>query len=250
MADAYHADSSWRAKVRRRAVRLANRRPARAPGSPMISFTFDDVPKSATEAGAAILEQRGLKGVFYVAAALAGSIGPDGAIADVGALQRLAASGHEVGCHTYSHLDCGQASACDAVEDVARNADTLVGWGLPRPSTFAYPFSDVAYATKRALAARFTLLRALHPGLIERGSDLNQSPAIGVWGSDGEALALRWMQRAARRKAWLVLCTHDVADEPSSWGCTPASLARLADAAISAGFVVVTVEEGARRVGT
>jgi peptidoglycan/xylan/chitin deacetylase (PgdA/CDA1 family) len=248
MTDAYHADSSWRAKVRRRVVRLASRRPARAPDGPMISFTFDDVPASATEVGAEILEARGLKGAFYVAAALAGTSGPDGAMADFEALQRLTAAGHEIGCHTYSHLDCGQATACDAVEDVARNADTLVGWGLPRPSTFAYPFSDVAQATKRALAARFTLLRALHPGLIERGSDLNQTPAIGVWGSDGEALALRWMERAARRKAWLILCTHDVADDPSPWGCTPEALVRLADAAISAGFDVVTVEDGARRV--
>jgi peptidoglycan/xylan/chitin deacetylase (PgdA/CDA1 family) len=248
MVDAYHADSSWRAKVRRRTVRLASRRPACAPGAPMISFTFDDVPTSATESGAAILERLDLKGTFYVAAALAGTSGPGGAIANVGAVQRVAAAGHEIGCHTYSHLDCGQASASDAVEDVARNAETLVGWGLPRPSTFAYPFSDVAYATKRALSARFALLRALHSGLVEGGSDLNQAPAIGVWGSEGETIARRWMERAARRKAWLILCTHDVADEPSPWGCTPGALERLSRTAVDAGIEVVTVAEGARRV--
>ncbi|HEY1753626.1 MAG TPA: polysaccharide deacetylase family protein [Caulobacteraceae bacterium] len=247
---AYHADSSWRAKLRRRTVRLASRRPARAPSGPMISFTFDDVPATATNAGAAILEERGLKGVYYIAAALAGTDAVTGPMAQPAAVQRLAGAGHEVGCHTYSHLDCGQATACDAVEDVALNARTLEAWGLPRPTTFAYPFGDVAPATKRALAGRFSLMRALHQGLVTAGADLNQAPAVGVEGPDGEALAMRWLARAAERKAaWLILCTHDVADAPSAYGCTPAALARLADAALAAGFEVVTVAEGARRLG-
>jgi peptidoglycan/xylan/chitin deacetylase (PgdA/CDA1 family) len=249
MADAYHADRSWRAKVRRRTVRLAARRPARAPGRPMLSFSFDDVPVSATETGAAILERRGLKGTFYIAAALAGTDAATGRMAEAGAVKRLADAGHEIGCHTWSHLDCGQATACDAVEDVARNAEVLAEWGAGRPTTFAYPFGDVAPGPKRALAGRFDLLRALHPGMIAAGSDLNQAPAVPVEGPGGEALAMRWLERAVHGRAWIILCTHDVADTPSAWGCTPATLERLADAALAAGFEVVTVAEGARRLG-
>jgi peptidoglycan/xylan/chitin deacetylase (PgdA/CDA1 family) len=248
MIEAYHADSSWRAKLRRRTVRLASRRPARAPERPMLSFSFDDVPATATEAGAAILEQRGLKGTYYIAAAMAGTDAATGRMACADAVRRLAAAGHEIGCHTYSHLDCGQATADDAVEDVARNAQTLEHWGLPRPATFAYPFGDVAPATKRALAARFDLMRALHTGLVTAGTDLNQAPAVGVEGPGGEALARRWLDRAKGRNAWLILCTHDVADDPSPWGCTPATLEGLADAALAGGFEVVTVAEGARRI--
>jgi peptidoglycan/xylan/chitin deacetylase (PgdA/CDA1 family) len=249
MADAYHADASWRAKLRRRTVRLASRRPARAPARPMLSFAFDDVPASAAAAGAAILQARGLKGTYYVAAALEGTDAVTGPMAGADAVKRLAAAGHEIGCHTYSHLDCGQAAACDAVEDVALNAETLIGWGLPRPATFAYPFGDVAPATKRALASRFSLMRALHHGVVTAGSDLNQAPAVGVEGPEGEALAMRWLERAAGRNAWLILCTHDVAEAPSPYGCTPAALERLVGAALADGFEVVTVAEGAARVG-
>jgi peptidoglycan/xylan/chitin deacetylase (PgdA/CDA1 family) len=249
MIEAYQADGSWRAKIRRRAVRFAFRRPARAPERPMISFSFDDVPATATEAGAAILERRGLKGTYYIAAAMAGTDAATGRMACADAVRRLASAGHEIGCHTYSHLDCGQAAASEAVEDAARNAETLEHWGLPRPATFAYPFGDVAPATKHALAPRFALMRALHAGLITAGADLNQAPAVGIEGPGGEALARRWIARAAGRKAWLILYTHDVADRPSPWGCTPAALAGLADAALAAGFDVVTVAEGARRLG-
>ena len=246
--DAYHADTSWRAKLRRRTVRLASRRPARAPRRPMLSFAFDDVPASAAETGAKILEQRGLRGSYYVAAALAGTDAPTGRMACADAVRRLAEAGHEIGCHTYSHLDCGQATAHDAVEDVARNGETLTAWGLPRPTTFAYPYGDVAPATKRALAGRFDLMRALHQGLITAGADLNQAPSVGVEGPDGEALALRWLDRLAERPAWLILTTHDVAEAPSPWGCTPASLERLLDAALADGIDVVTVAEGVARV--
>jgi len=249
MVEVYQADRSWRAKIRRRTVRLSSRRPARAPVRSMISFSFDDIPATAADAGAAILERHGLKGTFYVAAALAGTDAATGLMADVAAFQRLSAAGHEIGCHTYTHLDCGQASAPDAIEDVARNADVLRGWGLAHPTTFAYPYGDVAPATKRALAARFTLSRALHPGLVEAGADLNQAPAVSVDGPDGEARALQWLARAARRKAWLILCMHDVAETPSPWGCTPATLERLASTAVQGGFDVVTVADGVRRLG-
>jgi peptidoglycan/xylan/chitin deacetylase (PgdA/CDA1 family) len=248
MQGAYRADTSWRAKLRRRAVRLASRRPARAPRRPMLSFAFDDVPASAAVTGAEILERRGLKGSYYVAAALAGTDAPTGRMACADAVRRLAQAGHEIGCHTYSHLDCGQASAQDAVEDVARNGETLAMWGLPRPITFAYPYGDVAPATKRALAGRFNLMRALHQGLITAGADLNQAPSVGVEGPEGEALALRWLHRLAERPAWLILTTHDVADQPSEWGCTPATLERLLDAALADGVEVVTVAEGVARV--
>jgi peptidoglycan/xylan/chitin deacetylase (PgdA/CDA1 family) len=248
MAEVYHADTSWRGKLRRRTVRLAARRPARAPRRAMVSFSFDDVPASAAREGAAILEARGLKGTFYVAAALAGTDAVTGPMAVADDARRLAAAGHEIGCHTYSHLDCGQAGASLAVDDVAWNGETLRAWGLPRPTTFAYPFGDVAPATKRALAPRFSLMRALHPGLVTAGADLNQAPAVGVEGPDGEALAMRWLDRAAARGGWLILCLHDVAEAPSPYGCTPATLTRLADAALAEGLDVVTVTEGASRV--
>jgi len=90
----------------------------------------------------------------------------------------------------------------------------------------------------------------VHRGLVEAGSDLNQAPAVGIEGDDGEAVADRWMDLALQRKAWLILFTHDVRADPSPWGCTPDAFARLIDRAIRDGFEIVTVAEGARRLGT
>lgn len=248
--DAYEPDRSLKGKLRRRLIRLAHRRPARvALERPMVSFSFDDAPATACEAGARALEARGLRGTYYFAAGLAGRDGPMGRFATGEDARRLYQAGHEIACHTYSHLDCGQSSRATTLQDVDRNAESLAAWGAGEPVSFAYPYGDVASPAKTALSGRFKTLRALHHGLITDGADLNQAPAVGVEGEAGEAVASEWLDKAKARKAWLILYTHDVAEQPSQWGCTTAALERLIDRAVADGFDVVTVAEGARRIG-
>lgn len=247
--EAYSPDRSPKGKFRRRFVRLFARRAARLElNRPMLSFTFDDPAATATATGAKLLETRGLRGTFFVAAGLAGREGPMGRYASREEIVAVADRGHEVGCHTYSHIDCGRAIAAAIGADVDRNAATLRMWGLPKPVSFAYPYGDVSAAAKQVLGRRFEMLRALHKGFISDGSDLHQAPAVGIEGPTGEAEAAEWLDRAAARGGWLILYTHDIADQPSPWGCAAAALTRLIDAGIARGFDIVTVAEGLRRI--
>lgn len=246
--EVYSADRSLKGKLRRRYARLVHRRPARVQlDRPMVTFAFDDPPATAATEGAAILEARGLKGAYFVAAGLAGQDSPFGVYATDHDTVRLHAAGHEIGCHTYSHLDCGKAAGSAVLADVQQNAEALEALGI-QPLTFAFPYGDVSPAAKAAIGGRFSLLRALHHGLIETGADLNQAPAVGIEGPDGEAVALRWLREAQHKRAWVILFTHDVKQDPSPFGCTPGALERLCDAALAMGFEVVTAAEGARRV--
>jgi peptidoglycan/xylan/chitin deacetylase (PgdA/CDA1 family) len=246
---AYSADRSLKGKLRRRLVRLVARRPARrGPDRPMVSFSFDDAPATALADGRAVLEAHGLRGTYFIAAGLAGTTGPMGPNAASQAVMRAARAGHEIACHTYSHLDCGQADQRTIEADVDRNTAALSAWGAAPATTFAYPYGDVSLAAKKALGSRYDVLRGLHHGLIEVGTDLNQAPAVGIEGPDGEAVAHAWIDRAAARRGWLILYTHDVVEPPSPFGCTPAALQRLIEHALAAEAEVVTVAEGARRL--
>jgi peptidoglycan/xylan/chitin deacetylase (PgdA/CDA1 family) len=71
---------------------------------------------------------------------------------------------------------------------------------------------------------------------------------VGIEGTDGEAIARAWIDRAAARRAWLIVYTHDVVESPSPFGCTPGALARLIDHALATKAEIVTVAEGARRL--
>lgn len=248
--EAYSADRSLKGKLRRRLALLAHRRPVRMRlERPMVTFSFDDAPASAAEAGAAALELRGIRGTWYFSAGLAGRDGPMGTYAVEADARRLAEAGHEIACHTFSHLDCGQAGAGSILEDVDRNAVALKAWGAAPAESFAYPYGDVSMAAKRVLGDRYRTLRTVQAGLVEDGTDACQLPSVGIEGPEGEAAALRWLDRAAQRRAWLILYTHDVAPTPSAWGCTPEALGHLADAAKARGFDIVTAAEGARRLG-
>lgn len=251
METVYRADPSLPAKLRRRLVRLAYRRPAlRSPERPMITFAFDDTPASAARVGARVLKARGVKGTYYFCAGLAGTHGHMGEYATREDMLRVAEAGHEIGCHTFSHLDCGKAVGPAAAADIVRNAETLADWGVATDlQTFAYPYGDVGFPAKAHAGERFTLARALHHGVIGRGTDLNQAPAVGIEGNDGEALASGWIDRAAATNSWLILYTHGVEDRPTLFGCSEAALARLLDQALERGVQVVTAREGAAMVG-
>ncbi|HUO21543.1 MAG TPA: polysaccharide deacetylase family protein [Caulobacteraceae bacterium] len=247
--EAYEPDRSLAGKLRRRWMRLYRRRPARCAGPrrPRLSITFDDAPVSAARLGADIVSAHGGKASYYIAANLLGTDGPMGPYAAWTDLERLHAQGHEIGCHTFDHADLGRVSADAALKEAEDNRAALAAHGLPAPQTFAYPYGEVSAAPKAALAPRFALLRGLHRGLVAPGADLNQAPSIGLEGPNGEALVMRWLDRAARRQAWMIVTTHDVQPCPSRWGCTPEALGRVLDRAAALGFQIVTVAEGARQ---
>jgi peptidoglycan/xylan/chitin deacetylase (PgdA/CDA1 family) len=247
----YRADPSLKGKLRRRLVRLVDRKPARGRlDRPMVTFAFDDTPASAVRIGAPILESRGVQGTYYFCAGLAGQHGHMGQYATREDMLRVAQAGHEIACHTYSHLDCGQAASELVADDLELNAAMLSDWGVAdHLTTFAYPYGDVGFPGKHEAAQRFALSRGLHHGLIEPGSDLNQAPSVGIEDEGGEAIAATWLERAAMRSAWLILFTHGVEDRPTPFGCSKDALARLLDSALARGFEVVTAAEGARRMG-
>ena len=247
METPYSADRSLYGKLRRRVARLVTTKPAHlALERPLLTVSFDDAPVSAAEAGAAILERHGARGTYFISSGLAGQDSHLGRYTARDDVARLAAAGHEVACHTFSHLDCGKAKAGDIAAELDANLEALRAVGV-EPATFAYPYGDVSPWGKALVNDRFIAGRALHHGLITTGTDLNQAPGVGIEGAGGYTVARAWMDRAAAVNAWLVLYTHDVRDNPSDWGCTPLVLDRLIARATELGFEIVTFGQGARR---
>src|SRR6266436_5375910 len=90
----------------RKVASLACRRPFSVhPQRPLISFTFDDFPRSAIHTGGAILNRFGVAGTYYAALGLIDKLTPSGQIFSVDDLPALFEQGHELGCHTFAHCD-------------------------------------------------------------------------------------------------------------------------------------------------
>ncbi len=48
---------------------------------------------------------------------------------------------------------------------------------------------------------------------------------------------------------WLIFSTHDVAEEPTSYGVTPEFFAQVLEAAVASGAVLCPVAAGLRAIG-
>ena len=228
--------------IARHAARRFNRKEARLElEQPVISFTFDDIPVSAAEAGAQCLEAAGARGTFYVSGQLLGRTSDYGEpCACLDMIQQLATRGHEIACHTYAHKRVGDLSAADLREDLRQNAVTFREIGSLR--NFAYPFNAPATQAKRILGERFHTARGGVPGINLGIVDLSYLRAVPLQSDPVEGLDFeQWIAEACKARGWLVFFTHDVGPDPSPYGTTQEVLERAILAAKRHGAVIRTV---------
>jgi len=211
------------AKLARELGGLLSTRPAKItwPGG-VVSFTFDDFPRSAWVNGGAILEKFDKRGTYYAAMGLVGSGNQLGPMFDAGDLRAAHTQGHEIACHTYSHRDCCRATPNEIAAEIERNAAALRELINAPPGNFAYPFGGVSLMAKTALAGRFSSCRGTGRGLNQGTVDLADLLATSIYSRDFDRDTLcQMIDDAQAAGGWVIFYTHDVVDEPSPFGCTP-----------------------------
>jgi len=244
----YAPPRDFASKVRRRMTQWRASKPAQLSfAEPILSITFDDFPAIAAQEGARILESHGARGTYYASAGLAETDGPCGRNFSAADIQRLAAAGHEIGCHSYAHRDGARNDVFTSLEDLAKNRDALAAMGAPSPRTHAYPYGETTEQLKDGLPPRFASARGILPGLNRGRADLAQLNAFPLFGAGWLEQVNIALKRAAKHKAWLIGFTHDVADTPSGWGTRGADLDSLLRTAHQLGFMVLPVSAALER---
>ncbi len=247
-----HLISRARGKMRRILADQFERRSVRLGTQyPIISFTFDDAPKTAFDTGRRILEQYGARATYFVSLGILDTDTQSGRIGSLSDLMTAVSEGHELGCHTYHHLDGWETSTPAFMASVARNTEALEQI-LPEAkfSAFAYPKSGANLSLKRALSSRFPCLRGGGQATNEEIIDLNLLKAVFIdrWtGVDLEFIKEIVDYNAARR-GWLIFVAHDVADHPSPYGCSPRFLEMVVQYAARSGAKLLPVGEACARV--
>lgn len=224
------------------------------PAYPIITFTFDDVPKTAVEHGAQALEARGWRGVFFAACGLAGVSNHHGEQFKASDLVDLESRGHEIGCHSFSHADASRISAQLMAEDSARNRDFLKQAGLKSPPTsFAFPYGEASPSTKKRLLHDYRALRGVQSGINRGKTDRGLLKSVALDGGEpGLARALNAIRSVSEAPGWLIFYGHDIRATPSQWGCTPDFFKTVLDAVQEAcetsGAVVLTQDQALDRI--
>jgi peptidoglycan/xylan/chitin deacetylase (PgdA/CDA1 family) len=229
------------------AARQVTVKPARlTPPRPIASFSFDDFPLSAWEVGGPILERFGAKATYYAAGDFCARRVEGIDYYDEQTLRDIDAAGHEIGCHSFSHEPGPLVGSELLADDLDLNA-IFLNEALGRdagPFSFAYPYGQLCSRTKKLMGDRYPSSRGIHPGVNGEHTDLAQLKAIALERRSWRASTVeRWIATAKAQKAWLVFFSHDVSEDPTPYGCTPAMLEHALTAAREAGFDVLPVKE-------
>jgi peptidoglycan/xylan/chitin deacetylase (PgdA/CDA1 family) len=212
---------------------------------PLISFTFDDFPRSALHAGGAILKSFGLRGTYYVSLGLLGKQEPTGSICLPEDLKRLREQGHELGCHTFGHFDSWQTRTSVFVDSVIRNREALADlFPGDRFRSFSYPINPPRIRTKREIAQHFVCSRGGGQTTNTGTTDSNYLAAYFLEKSKGNPTPVKEVIDLNRRsRGWLIFATHDVDTSPTPYGCTPEFFSEVVEYAARSGARVLPVIE-------
>ncbi len=193
-------------------------------GVRLVSFTFDDAPISAFTNGGNILERYGYRGTYYISGGLLGRSTAVGQVPDIDTIRDFCGRGHEIGNHTYDHLDCKKAGVLEIVKSISRNRNMLAG-SMSR--SFAYPYGAVDIRARAVVRLCTTSARGISFGINRNIIDLTHLKAARVYDREGIDNCLELVTECANQGGWLIFYTHDVCDKPSDFGCTPEQLIRL-----------------------
>jgi peptidoglycan/xylan/chitin deacetylase (PgdA/CDA1 family) len=217
--------------------------------SPLISFTFDDFPRTALTVAGAMLTENGLRGTYYAAMGLMGRRTSVGEIYNAEDLVALVDAGHELACHTFDHLSCRRVGESELQKNCDRNrramAETLSGYRL---RNFSFPFGDVTWPAKSSLAPIYDSCRTTKCGINRNPIDLAFLRANPMYSASPISELHRLIAENVERAGWLIMYTHDVGPQPSAFGCTPAYFGDILSSAIASGASIVTVAEAISRL--
>jgi len=227
------------------------------PALPLISFTFDDFPRSALLEAGSILGRYGVLGTYYASLGLMGKQSHLGPMYETEDLKELVHLGHELGCHTFGHCHSWNTPP-DAYERAILENQKALTEVLPGASfqTFAYPHSAPRLAVKRVTGRYFRCCRG---GGLKAGRYLHRHAPGGQtfnWGvtdlnylcaffleqsRDNPTAVKSLIDQNARARGWLIFATHDVCDEPSPYGCTPDFFEQVVRWSVDSGARVLPV---------
>jgi len=234
-------------RLKKATVRLLFRRPlVLNAGFPVISFTFDDFPRSAFLEGGRILDRFGLRGTYYLSLRLMGT--PGGAAGTMFLFEDLKAllqQGHELGCHTFAHCHSWKTSPAIFENSILENRQALSKI-LPEVAlkTLSYPRSAPRPATKRRAARHFLCCRGggprqtLNAGTTDRNS---LSTFFLERSRDNPGVVKNVIDQNRCQRGWLIFATHDVSQSPSRYGCKPDFFEQVVQWAVESGARILPV---------
>jgi peptidoglycan/xylan/chitin deacetylase (PgdA/CDA1 family) len=188
-----------------------------------ISFTFDDFAKSASTEALDVLNSYNIKATYYVSFLNRDRVIYEKKMYSNDDLNRIYENGHELGCHTYNHLDCKSSYFISVKNSIDKNIlsfrEILPGI---RFSSFSFPYGRYNFLSKKIVYHQFNTGRTTKGGVNHGTVDVHLLKANKLYSKSVPLQKIYdLIDLNKKQKGWLIFYTHDVEKNPSEFGCDP-----------------------------
>jgi len=212
----------------------------------VITFTFDDFPRSSYLVGGKILDDFGFKATYYTSFGLMGKELPVGKAFIKDDVLNLSMDGHELGCHTFDHYESWKTGTTYFNRSIQKNFEILRDI-LPQANfrTFSYPKTNPNPGNKAIAGKYFDSCRAGGQEYNVRKVDLNllKSYFIDKKNNENFLELTNLIDLACEQNGWLIISTHDISHYPSSFGCSINYFRRIAQYVAGKNISVLKISE-------
>ncbi len=170
-----------------------------------LSLTFDDGISDHFTMVAPRLDRLGLRATFWVNAANIGSTSPNSHYLTWDQCRKMAASGHEISNHGWSHLKLTNLSPEEIAEEVRKCDDEIERELGTRPKTFCFPYNSHNATVDSICGAGRCGMRTFQEG---QGQANNHSTA--------ESLS-NWLDGIIEAGEWGVTMSHGIHHGWDQW---------------------------------
>lgn len=218
---------------------------------PIVSFSFDDVPKTAVTLGSSILDNHDVAGTFYVCGGLTDKIEANMMCHSEQDLLDLIDRGHEIASHLFHHTNCADLSAENLKKEILLNNHFFSALQKDRNLiNFSYPFGGTTLLSRFIMAKQYATSRGIRPGINHGIVDLSNLYANSIYSKNtNETNILDVLQETKKKNGWTIFYTHDVAEIPSEWGTHPELLEFAVKKSVELGCDVLPIRNAIGKVG-
>lgn len=171
------------------------------------SMAFDDGALGQEEFAVPLLNERELRGTFFVVGFSVEAWYTVPKRLHIRELRDMARHGHEIGNHSYSHKDLRTLTDSEIRQEIERCQEYLGRYGL-WPTSFAYPFSGCDERVKAIVAEYFEFARCGYPMITNSSEWLKIDPFHLKWSDSPDHYAC--LSVAAEQGEWAIGVFHQV----------------------------------------
>lgn len=215
---------------------------------PVVTFTFDDAPASAFETAGEVLGKFGYVGTYYIALSFLKKGGP---LFTAQHVEEALAKGHEMACHTHGHLSLNRTPLNVSMDDIGENRALFTKmFSGEQLKNFSYPFGEQNTAIKKFVDGKFRSGRGNQHGINTSSTDLLNLKTVRLYEAQFPLdFMFRQLDKVSNCNGWLIFYTHDVKENFSKAGCSPAYFEAVVKEVFRRGLTVLTVDQALDFIG-